>query len=71
MPDFRVLSTHRVEEPDTNEYTQFMEWWPDYAKTLNMRATLVWQELAWAGWYARSEVADGNLPTVFERKEGE
>ena len=36
-----------------------------------MRATLVWQEIAWAGWYARSEVAEGKLPTVFERKEGE
>ena len=53
------------------EYQKFERWWPEYAKTLNMRATLVWQELAWAGWFARSEVAAGKLPSVFPRKEGE
>jgi len=53
------------------EYQQFERWWPDYAATLNSRATLVWQELAWAGWFARSEIAENKKPSIWKRKEGE
>lgn len=53
------------------EYMVFEKWWPGYAATLNSRATLVWQEIAWAGWFARSEIAEGGEPTVFPRTEGE
>jgi len=68
---FRITGSHSAQKPVTTEYIEFEKWWDDYARTLNMRATLVWQELAWAGWFARSEVAEGKLPSVFERKEGE
>jgi len=43
----------------------------EYVKTLNQRATLVWQEIAWSGWFARSEVSDGKEPTIFPRRGGE
>lgn len=55
-------------KPTTSEYRQFEVWWGEYVKTLNQRATLVWQEIAWSGWFARSEIAEGKEPTVFERK---
>jgi len=53
---------------NTNEYIEFEKWWKEYVKTLNMRASLVWQEIAWAGWFARSEIAEGKTPTIFQRK---
>jgi hypothetical protein len=53
------------------EYQVFERWWTDYAKTLNARATLTWIELAWAGWWARSEKAEGKEPTIYPRRGGE
>jgi hypothetical protein len=50
------------------EYTAFEGWWEKYVQTLNQRATLVWQEIAWAGWYARSEIAENKSPSIWERK---
>lgn len=50
------------------EYQIFERWWSKAGDQFNMRATLVWQELAWAGWYARSEIAEGKQPSVFARK---
>lgn len=55
-------------KPTASEYERFEEWWQEYVKQLNQRATLVWQEIAWSGWFARSEIAEGKEPTVFERK---
>lgn len=60
-----------VEVPNTGEYHDFDAWWVEHAKTLNTRATLTWVELAWAGWYARSEIAEGKSPTVFQRRDGD
>lgn len=51
-----------------NERTRFEAWWRKAAQGFNMRATPVWDELAWAGWFARAEIAEGKEPTVFERK---
>jgi hypothetical protein len=65
---FLITGPFSATEPDDNEYTEFLKWWPDYAATLNQRATLVWQEIAWAGWFARSEVAEGREPSVFPRR---
>jgi hypothetical protein len=62
MPDFAN---------DENEYTEFRKWWVEHSAQFNMRATLVWEELAWAGWFARSELAEGKPPTVFLRRKGE
>jgi hypothetical protein len=53
------------------EYTEFEAWWAKYVQTLNQRATLVWQEIAWAGWYARSEIAENKALSIWARKEGE
>ena len=53
------------------EFQIFERWWVEYVKTLNSRATLVWQEIAWAGWFARSEIDEGKQPTVFPRRKGE
>jgi len=53
---------------EMDEKTEFDKWWQDYAKTLNMRATLTWYELAWSGWFARSEIAAGQEPSVFPRR---
>jgi hypothetical protein len=66
LPDnpFSLVKT----EPVSNEYQDFMKWWPEYAQTLNMRATLNWVEIAWAGWFARSEVGEGKLPSIFPRQ---
>lgn len=50
------------------EFQAFEVWWQKYAQTLNSRATLTWVELAWSGWFARSEMAEGKEPTVFARK---
>ena len=55
----------------SNERIEFEKWWAQHAQSFNQRATVVWDELAWAGWYARSEIAAGMEPTVFPRKEGE
>jgi hypothetical protein len=63
-----MLPNLRDEKPTTTEYHDFEKWWKDYATTLNSRATLVWQEIAWAGWFARSEVAENKLPSIWERK---
>lgn len=68
---FAIRSTTTADTPPTTEYIEFEKFWQEYAKTLNQRATLVWQELCWAGWWARSEVAEGREPTIFPRKEGE
>ena len=57
--------------PHENERTRFEAWWKEASKEFNMRATPVWDELAWSGWFARSEIAEGKLPTVFKRKGGE
>lgn len=64
-----------LEKPDwfkppvvETEYQQFEVWFKEYVKTLNMRATLVWQEIAWAGWFARSEVAENKKPSIWARK---
>lgn len=54
-----------------NERTRFEEWWKKASSQFNMRATLVWEELAWSGWFARSEIAEGKIPSVFARKKGE
>ncbi len=62
------LPNFRTDRPDSNEYTEFREWWLEFVKTLNSRATLVWEELVWAGWFARSEVAEGKEPSVFPRR---
>jgi len=56
---------------DENERTRFEAWWAEASKAFNMRATHTWDELAWSGWFARSEIAEGKMPTVFARKEGE
>jgi hypothetical protein len=56
------------EVPTTTEYQEFEKWWKDYGNTLNRRATLVWQEIAWAGWFARSEVAENKSPSIWARK---
>jgi hypothetical protein len=56
------------ERPNTTEYHDFRKWWENYVLTLNSRASLVWEELAWSGWFARSEVAEGKEPTVFPRR---
>lgn len=64
-------SPSSFDKPVTTEYQEFEKWWAEYVKQLNQRATLVWQEIAWAGWFARSEIAEDKLPTVFKRKEGE
>ncbi len=61
-------SDSSMERPTTSEYRDFEVWWQEYVKQLNQRATLIWQELAWAGWFARSEVAEGKEPTVFPRR---
>ena len=53
---------------DENERTRFEQWWEKASAQFNSRASLVWEELAWSGWFARSEIAEGKLPTVFERK---
>jgi len=53
------------------EYQTFERWWAEYVKTINQRATLVWQELAWSGWFARSEIADGKEPSIFPRRGSE
>jgi hypothetical protein len=50
------------------EYQIFERWWKQYADTLNSRATLNWVELAWAGWFARSEVAENKSPSIWQRK---
>ena len=68
---FRVVNAHEAQKPVTTEYQDFEVWWEKYAQTLNQRATLVWQEIAWAGWFARSEVAVGKEPSVFPRRQGE
>lgn len=68
MSKFRVLSPFSADKPDSNEYTEFREWWVKYADTLNQRATLVWEEIAWAGWFARSEVAENKPPSIWARK---
>lgn len=57
--------------PVGSEYSLFEVWWEKYAQTLNSRATLTWVELAWSGWFARSEIAEGKEATVFKRREGE
>jgi len=51
-----------------SEYQVFHDWWEKYAMTLNQRATLNWIELAWAGWFARSEIAENKEPSIFPRK---
>jgi hypothetical protein len=56
---------------NSNEYIEFESWWQEYAKTLNQRATLNWIEIAWAGWFARSEKSEGKVPTIFPRRKGE
>jgi hypothetical protein len=56
------------DKPVTTEYQEFEKWWEEYVKQLNQRATLVWQEIAWAGWFARSEVAEKKRPSVWKRK---
>ena len=56
---------------DENERTRFEAWWKEASKGFNMRATPVWDELAWSGWFARSEIAEDKIPTVFKRREGE
>lgn len=61
----------RYDKPVTTEYQEFEKWFAEYVKTLNSRATLVWQELCWAGWWARSEIAEGRQPTIYPRREGE
>jgi hypothetical protein len=63
-----TLPNLRDEKPITTEYQDFEKWWADYVQTLNSRATLVWQEIAWAGWFARSEVAENKSPSIWERK---
>ena len=70
MSDLKIYGTSpsSFDKPPTTEYQEFERWWEKYAPTLNQRATLVWQELAWSGWFARSEMAEGKEPTVFERK---
>jgi hypothetical protein len=70
---FRIYGTSdaSAERPNTTEYTEFREWWLEAVKSFNSRATLVWEELAWSGWFARSEVAEGKPPTVFPRRPGE
>lgn len=56
----------------STERIEFEKWWARHALTLNQRASLVWDELAWAGWFARAEIAEGKLePTIFPRREGE
>lgn len=65
---FRITGPFGADKPSTTEYTEFEKWWLEHAKTLNSRATLVWEELAWSGWFARSEIAEGKEPTVFARK---
>lgn len=71
-PERKVVAAHLKivgqPEPPETEYQRFEVWWEKYAQTLNSRATLTWIELAWSGWFARSEIADGNEPTVWKRK---
>lgn len=71
MSKFKILTPHSAEKPVTTEYDSFREWWIEYAKTLNQRATLVWEEIAWSGWFARSEVAESKSPSIWARREGE
>jgi hypothetical protein len=69
MSEFRQTSPSSAEKPTTTEYQDFEKWWEQYAKTLNQRATLTWIELAWAGWWARSELAEGkDEPTIYPRQ---
>jgi hypothetical protein len=68
MSNFIITGPFSADKPVTTEYHDFEVWWKEYAKTLNQRATLTWVELAWAGWFARSEVAEGKEPSVFPRK---
>lgn len=70
MSDLKIFGTSdsSMDKPVTSEYRLFEEWWTEYVKQLNQRATLIWQEIAWAGWFARSEIAEGGEPTVFERR---
>ena len=63
-----TLANLRDDKPVTTEYMDFESWWKDYAPTLNQRATLVWQEIAWAGWFARSEIAEKKSPSIWARK---
>ena len=65
---FNITSPYSADKPVTSEYREFEVWWEKYVQTLNSRATLIWQEIAWSGWFARSEIAEGKEPTVFERR---
>lgn len=68
MSDFEITGNFSATKPVTTEYQEFETWWAEYVKTLNSRATLVWQEIAWAGWWARSEIAEGKEATIFPRR---
>ncbi len=63
-----MLPNLRDEKPTTTEYQEFRKWYLEFVKTLNSRATLVWEELVWSGWFARSEIAEGKSPSLFPRK---
>lgn len=53
---------------EMDEIAEFDKWWAIAGNQFNMRATIVWRELAWSGWFARSEIAAGKEPTIFYRK---
>jgi hypothetical protein len=64
-----TMKKHQIIPPIVEtEYVVFERWFAEYVKRLNSRATLVWQEIAWAGWFARSEIAENKPPSIWQRK---